>query len=297
MIIDAPNLSLLFEGFKTTFNKGFEGAQSVYDRIAMTVPSNTSQEQYGWMKQIPDIREWIGPRAVHNLAVAGFTIANRNFELTISVDRDSIMDDQFGVFGPLFSDMGRRTKEHPDRLVFELVANGFTASCFDGQPFFDTDHPVKQADETDASVSNVQAGASEPWYLFDTTKALKPFVYQLRKPFDFVRKDRPEDDNVFNNREFIYGVDGRSNVGFGLWQLAFGSKAPLGATHYKAARAAMMGMVGDYDRKLGVNPNLLICGPGNEEAARKLLNSEYGDGGESNPWKGSADLLVTPWVG
>ena len=31
---------------------------------------------------------------------------------------------------------------HPDELIFNLLKNGFTSPCFDGQNFFDTDHPV-----------------------------------------------------------------------------------------------------------------------------------------------------------
>ena len=41
----------------------------------------------------------------------------------------------------MFEEMGRAAATHPDELVFETVANGFTEECFDGQPFFDTDHP------------------------------------------------------------------------------------------------------------------------------------------------------------
>lgn len=57
-----------------------------------------------------------------------------------------------------------------------------------------------------------------------------------------MRKDNPPDENVFYKREYIYGSDGRCNVGFGLWQLAYASKQPLTAENYEAARAAMMGM-------------------------------------------------------
>lgn len=27
-----------------------------------------------------------------------------------------------------------------------------------------------------------------------------------------------------------------------------------------------------------------------------ILNSEYGPGGETNPWKGTASLIVAPWL-
>lgn len=60
---------------------------------------------------------------------------------------------------------------------------------------------------------------------------LKPLIYQRRKDFEFVAKDRITDDNVFNNKEFVYGADARSNVGFGFWQQAYGSKQTLSAAN------------------------------------------------------------------
>jgi len=31
---------------------------------------------------------------------------------------------------------------HPDELVYSLLSTGFTALCYDGKPFFATDHAV-----------------------------------------------------------------------------------------------------------------------------------------------------------
>lgn len=59
----------------------------------------------------------------------------------------------------------------------------------------------------------------------------------------------------------------------------------------------MMEMKGDAGRPLNIKPKLLIVPPALESAARKLVNSEYGTGGVTNEWKGTADLVVTPWIG
>ncbi len=56
----------------------------------------------------------------------------------------------------------------------------------------------------------------------------------------------------------IFGVTGRSNAGFGLWQLAYGSKADLTPETYEAARAAMTTLRGEGGRKLNINPSLLV---------------------------------------
>lgn len=86
------------------------------------------------------------------------------------------------------------------------------------------------------------------------------------------------------------------NAGFGLWQLAYGSKQALTDVNYAAARAAMMSFKGDGGRILGVNPTVLVVPPALEAAALALLNTEYGTGGISNPWKDTAELIVTPYL-
>jgi phage major head subunit gpT-like protein len=95
----------------------------------------------------------------------------------------------------------------------------------------------------------------------------------------------------------MYGVRARVNAGFGLWQLAFGSKDTLNAANYAAARAAMMDFRSDGGKVLGITPSVLVVPPALEEAAMRLVNSEFGTGGESNPWKGTAKVIVTPYVG
>lgn len=61
------------------------------------------------------------------------------------------------------------------------------------------------------------------WFLMDTTKPIKPFIFQDRKKPEFIALDRPDDENVFMKKKFLYGIDMRCNAGFGLWQLAYGS--------------------------------------------------------------------------
>jgi phage major head subunit gpT-like protein len=85
-------------------------------------------------------------------------------------------------------------------------------------------------------------------------------------------------------------------VGFGFPQMAWGSKQTLNAQYYAAARAGIQGMKGDYGRPLGLVPDLLVVPPSLESAGRKLLNSEHAAGGETNEWKGTAELLVVPWL-
>jgi phage major head subunit gpT-like protein len=296
MLINSTNLDSLRVGFKALFQSGLPLASSLWQRIATRVPSTSRKEKYGWLGKLPGFRKWIGPRAIQNLNQYDYEIVNEPFEQTVGVDRDDIADDSLGIYNPLFVELGRAAGAIYDQLVWALLKAGFTTKCYDGQYFFDTDHPVIDSTGAAVSVANTDGGSGEPWFLLDVSRAIKPIILQVRKEPEFVAKDNPQDDRVFMNKEFVYGSDLRCAVGYGFWQMAWGSKQTLDATHYKAARAALGGMKGDYGDPLGIVGNLLVVGPSNEEAGRKLLNSEYGSGGETNPWKGTAELLVVPWL-
>lgn len=61
------------------------------------------------------------------------------------------------------------------------------------------------------------------WFLLDVSKAIKPLVFQERRKPEFVAHTNPDNDKVFMEKKFVYGVDARGNAGYTLWQLAYGS--------------------------------------------------------------------------
>lgn len=299
MIVNRANLQTLGVGFNTAFKNGLLAtAASQWERVATRVPSITGENEYGWMGNLPGVREWIGDRQVQNISTSGYRIRNKDYELTLGVERNHIEDDNIGIYGPLFQQMGASVGSQYDLSAYGLLKAGWTTPCYDGQYFFDTDHPVIGADGAMTMVANTDGGGGAPWFLIDASPArvLKPIILQVRKDWQFISKDKIDDDNVFNQKRFIYGADGRYNVGYGFWQFAWGSKQALNATNYATARAALAGMKGDYGRPLGLQGTLLVVPPSLESAGRKLLNSEYGAGGETNEWKGTAELLVCPWL-
>jgi phage major head subunit gpT-like protein len=291
MRVDPASLKGLFDGFNTAFNKGLKEAVSHYATVAMKVPSTTAANNYAWLADLPGIREWIGDRHVHGLMASKYTVENRLFEQTLGVRRTQIEDDQYGIFGPLFEKMGADTARHPDTLIFSLLAQGFGTVCYDGQNFFDTDHPVG-ADNV-ASVSNMQAGAGPAWYLLDCSQPIKPLIWQERTAFEFAALTDKTDENVFWRDQYIYGVRGRSNSGFGLWQLAYASKADLTKVNYEAARKAMAELKKDNGKPLGVSGTHLVVPPALEGDGRRLLKAVL-EAGATNEWAGSAELIVTP---
>ncbi|MGH1460996.1 MAG: Mu-like prophage major head subunit gpT family protein [Neptuniibacter sp.] len=296
MDVNAQNLSILNTTVSTAFNNAFGGAESQYQKVATVVPSSGAANTYAWLGKSGQIREWLGERVINRLKKHDYTIKNKKYEKTEGIPVDDIEDDSYGVYMPLFEQMGVNAAEFPDKLTFSVLKQGFTELCYDGQYFFDTDHPVGE-DGAEESVSNMQAGAGEGWYLLCTKRPLKPLIWQKRKPFNLMMKSDPNtSDHVFMNDEVLWGVDGRCNSGFGLWQLAFGSKATLDASNFSAAREEMMKFKSDSGEPLGIVPDLLVVGPGNMSAAETLLEAVNNANGSTNTNYKKVELLVCPWL-
>lgn len=76
-------------------------------------------------------------------------------------------------------------------------------------------------------VSPYLRGSSDDyWFLLDTTRAVRAIILQQRSdvPVEFSALDstNPSDTTWWHDRYF-YGVRARYNVGYGLWQTAFGA--------------------------------------------------------------------------
>ncbi len=73
----------------------------LWQKVATLVPSEAGEESYKWLGKIPRMREWIGDRQIQNLTASDYTIKNKDFEVTVGVDRNDIEDDKNR---PLYAD-------------------------------------------------------------------------------------------------------------------------------------------------------------------------------------------------
>ncbi|RYY25235.1 MAG: hypothetical protein EOP62_14330 [Sphingomonadales bacterium] len=297
MLINSGNLRSLGTGFKANFSTGLAMATPDHLQIATEVTSTTGKEEYGWLGQVPGMREWLGDRVIQNIMTHDYAIKNKDWELTIGVKRNDIQDDNIGIYAPLFQEMGRAVTAHPSQLCYPALKAGFSTICYDGQYFFDTDHPVLDENGVLQSVANTDGGSGAPWFIIDDTRAIKPIIFQKRKVADFVAMDNPDDESVWRRKEFEYGVDTRDNVGYAFWQFAWGSKQPLTPANFEIGLAALQNMKGDYGRPLGLGANpLLVVSPTLRSAGTKIVKSDVDASGASNANKDAARLFVTPWL-
>ena len=298
-VVTPALLSALTTGFRKEYQSAFDAAmpEVQYTKLATVVPSTTKSNTYGWLGDFPDYREWIGDRVIKDMAAHGYAIENKDFESTVGVKRPDIEDDNIGIYAPMMAHMGQMSARFPDKLVFDLLKAGASTLCYDGQNFFDTDHPVyPNVDGTGVAVtvSNIDSGGTGPyWYLLDTRSVLKPIIFQNRKAPVFTPMTKMDDESVFTSNLYRYGVDTRCNVGFGFWQQAYASNQPLTPENFNAAYAAMMSVQGDGGKPLEIKASLLIVPSTLRGDGLDIVGAERLANGQTNTNKGVVELIVS----
>ncbi|MCP1616576.1 Mu-like prophage major head subunit gpT [Pseudomonas sp. SLBN-26] len=83
-----------------------------------------------------------------------------------------------------------------------------------------TPNPYKGTAEV---VMDARIKSDTAWFLLDTSKPVKPFIYQPRKKPEFVQQISLDAPDVFNLKKYKFGAEARAAAGYGFWQLSFGS--------------------------------------------------------------------------
>jgi phage major head subunit gpT-like protein len=160
MIVNQANLTAVFINLKTTFNKAFDSAPSLWQKTTMLVPSGSGQNDYAWLSRFPKMRKWLGDKVIKALSAFKYTVVNEDFEATVEVDRNDIEDDTIGIYAPQAQEAGWSAKQLPDEIDADLKNNAFTNVCYDGQYFYDNDHPVAGASVVNKGTAALSAATT-----------------------------------------------------------------------------------------------------------------------------------------
>jgi len=159
-----PSLSLA--GIRSEFFKRFdEVRQQVIADIASTrIPSTTESEKFRFLGSVPAMREWGSGRVARGFAEEAYDVASQRYEITLSVDRVSIEDDQTGQIMVRVKEMADRAATHRDYLIAQLLINGATAGyhSYDGVPFFGATHSSGDSGTQDNDLAPTATDASNP---------------------------------------------------------------------------------------------------------------------------------------
>jgi phage major head subunit gpT-like protein len=150
----AETLNSLFTGLNLTFNNITATANKSYEATTMVIPSNSKVVDYSWLTTVPKMREWLGERVIHSLDIKSYYIANKTYESTITVNKDDIDDDIYGIYSVQAAHQAFIASNKFNELVDGLKNGGFTNLGMDGLTFYNTNHIQISKNGVDYSYSN-----------------------------------------------------------------------------------------------------------------------------------------------
>jgi phage major head subunit gpT-like protein len=162
MALDTAKAVAVLRDLTRTFDKSVKETVTFYPTICTIVPSSGEDEKYGWLGDIPSVREWLGERVFKELRAANYIVANKLWEDSLLVPKTKLADDRAGIYAPMYAMLGQRAASHPDKLVMTAVVNGATTTCFDSQYFFDTDHSWGDSGTQSNSLTYAAATGTTP---------------------------------------------------------------------------------------------------------------------------------------
>jgi phage major head subunit gpT-like protein len=123
---------------------------------------------------------------------------------------------------------------------------------------------------------------------------IRAVIFQRRTPFKVIPQFSMTDPAVFFGNEFRWGVDGRCNVGFGIWQVGFMSTQPLTIENVRAAIAQMESYHRPDGTPLGITADMLVTGTANYPDARTLSEDNMVPNTLSNLYESSTTITQVP---
>lgn len=120
--------------------------------------SNQETETYKWLGSVPKFREWFGGRAAGHPKAESYSIRNKLWEQTLEFGIDDLRRDKTGQIELRIGELAQAGASFWEDMITSLInADGL---CYDGQNFFDTDHPVKESTVGSTTAKN-EVTASE----------------------------------------------------------------------------------------------------------------------------------------
>jgi phage major head subunit gpT-like protein len=153
-VVTADSLIALQKSFKAIFNEAIEAATPDWPNIAIDAPSEGAEENYQWLLDLPQMREWLGDKIFKELRGYQYTIRNRDWEASLEVDRNDIEDDRLGIYRPRILQLANVAAGHPDILLTEVRESGTSNLCYDGKNFYAANHKAGES----GTLSNLLSG-------------------------------------------------------------------------------------------------------------------------------------------
>lgn len=146
-------------------------------RLGMKVPSNEETETYRFLGSSPMMREWVGGRMLERLVEHEYQLKNKHYEASLDFDVDDIRRDKTGQIDLRIRDLAKKTAAHWEKLRSAAEVAGTSATCYDGQYFFDSDHNEGESGDQTNLITATQVTTC------NVTTAAAPTADELAKVF------------------------------------------------------------------------------------------------------------------
>lgn len=185
MDLTQPLLVSFFQQLDMRYQAAYARRKQFFQTYAEVCPSSTKQNVYSWLAELPGLRKWVGPKMARNIATRAYALVNDDWEDTYTIDRNDISDDVAGVYGRREELLGDAASRWPDDLMTDVLIKGTTTTCFDGQFFFDTDHPVDLDDSSQGTYANLLTSTPLTQQNFNAAyAAMQSFLGESGKPLE-----------------------------------------------------------------------------------------------------------------
>lgn len=301
-LIKDDKIKALDTTIKLNFNEGLKmPVDETYKRFTMNIPSDSSSNTYEWLSEFPIAQEWKGSRKLKNVSMRTYEVDNKDWESSIEVHENDVADNKLASKFIAAKGLGYSINEIVPRQCYLALKKGHETLCYDGQNFFDTDHPIfEKEDGTGSSTpySNMDTGSGEAWYLLCTTHPiLKPIFWQNRTEPRFMTngQDAGQSEAYFMEKKIKYGADRRGASGYGYWQMAYRSTEELNEENFNKAYSKMCSQLGDGGIVLGIVPDVLVVPPSLRTKANKIVKAIQVEG-TTNTNAGVVDIITSPYL-
>lgn len=162
MALKKANEVAIQRGLTALFRDGYMKAAPHYPNVCLIRKSDGRDEGYANIGAVPGVREWTGERHFGQLAAGQFTITNKDWEVGVEIEKNDLDDDRIGMYSDIMMDLGEEMAFHPDKARLQLMVDGASTECWDGQYFYDTDHSWRSSGSQTNKVSQAAATGTSP---------------------------------------------------------------------------------------------------------------------------------------
>jgi len=105
-------------------------------KIASKIPSDTEKNSYNWFGITPPMSEWKDKRNLRGLFPYTYELTNKDWESTLEVARNAILDDKLGMIPARIRSLAGAYYRAVIREVFSQLDGGTVLTAYDGTAFF-----------------------------------------------------------------------------------------------------------------------------------------------------------------